>query len=265
MSPQFVAPYVKSNKNDVNDADGIAEASARPTMRFVEVKSVAQGHIQQLHRARQMVVLNRTGQCNQIHGFLLEYGIESPKGVRAVLRRLAEVLEDAENELPTEARALLRNLEELRRQDERVRLFDWQLAATAQRLEACQRAHGDPGDRVADGHSAGGGGGRRRGVPQRPGDGGMAGAGAAAALDGRPAAALGHQRARRPVPADASDPRGAVLATLRVEEDGRKKPLGAGHRATPGAEHCGGGPGKQERADRVGTTRARGGVRHPVC
>ena len=46
MSPQFVAPYVKSNKNDVNDADGITEASGRPTMRFVGVKSVAQGHIQ---------------------------------------------------------------------------------------------------------------------------------------------------------------------------------------------------------------------------
>ena len=146
MSPQFVAPYVKSNKNDVNDADGIAEASGRPTMRFVGVKSVAQGHIQQLHRARQMAVRNRTGQCNQIHGFLLEYGIESPKGMGAVLRRLAEVLEDADNELPTEGRALLRNLaDELRRLDERVKLFDMQLAAKAQQLEACQRLMAIPG------------------------------------------------------------------------------------------------------------------------
>ncbi len=146
MSPQFVAPYVKSNKNDLNDADGIAEASARPTMRFVGVKSVAQGYIQQLHRARQMAVRNRTGQCNQIHGFLLEYGIESPKGVGAVLRRLGDVLEDAENELPVEGRALLRDLsEELRRLDERVKLFDAQVAATAQRLEACQRLMAIPG------------------------------------------------------------------------------------------------------------------------
>ena len=88
MSPQFVAPYVKSNKNDVNDADAIAEASARPSMRFVGVKSVGQEHIQQLHRARQMAVRNRVAQSNQIHGFLLEYGVEAPKGVVALLRRL---------------------------------------------------------------------------------------------------------------------------------------------------------------------------------
>ncbi len=78
MSPQFVAPYVKSNKNDVNDADAIAEASARPSMRFVGIKSVGQEQIQQLHRARQMAVRNRVAQSNQIHGFLLEYGIEAP-------------------------------------------------------------------------------------------------------------------------------------------------------------------------------------------
>ena len=83
MSPQFVAPYVKSNKNDANDADGIAEASARPTMRFVPAKSAEQEHVQQLHRARQMAVRNRTAQGNQIHGFLLEYGIEAPRAAGA--------------------------------------------------------------------------------------------------------------------------------------------------------------------------------------
>lgn len=72
-----VASYVKSNKNDVNDADAIAEASARPSMRFVATKSVEQEHIQQLHRSRQMAVRNRTAQINQIHGFLLEYGRRS--------------------------------------------------------------------------------------------------------------------------------------------------------------------------------------------
>ena len=95
MSPQFVVPYVKSNKNDVNDADAIAEVSARPCMRFVGVSSVAQEHIQQVHRARQMAMRNRVAQTNQIHGFLLEYGIEAPKGTAALLRRLAEVLDDA--------------------------------------------------------------------------------------------------------------------------------------------------------------------------
>jgi len=146
MSPQFVVPYVKSNKNDANDADAIAEASARPTMRFAGVKSVEQQHIQQLHRARRMAVRNRTAQGNQIHGFLLEYGIASPKGAGALLRRLAEVLEDAENELPVEGRALLRELgDELRRLDARVRMFEAELAAVARRMPACERLMAIPG------------------------------------------------------------------------------------------------------------------------
>ena len=146
MSPQFVVPYVKSNKNDVNDADAIAEASARPGMRFVGVRSVGQAHIQQLHRARQMAMRNRDAQTNQIHGFLLGYGIEAPKGTAALLRRLAEVLEDAENELPYEGRALLAELgDEVRRLNGRIGLFEAQLGATAQRLPACQRLMTIPG------------------------------------------------------------------------------------------------------------------------
>ena len=109
MSPQFVVPYRKSNKNDVNDADAIVEASSRPSMRFVGLKSVAQQHVQQVHRARRMAVGNRTAQANEIHGFLLEYRIESSRR-GALLSRLAEVLEDAENELPHEGRALLREM-----------------------------------------------------------------------------------------------------------------------------------------------------------
>ena len=146
MSPQFVAPYVKSNKNDVNDADAIAEASLRPTMRFVGVKSVGRQHLQQVRRVRQMAVRNRTAQCNQIHGLLLEYGIESPKGVGALRKRLPEVLEDAENELPVEARALFRELrDELGRHDGRVAVFDAQLAAQARATPACRRLMDIPG------------------------------------------------------------------------------------------------------------------------
>ena len=146
MSPQFVAPYVKSNKNDVNDADAIAEASARPSMRFVGVKSVGQEHIQQLHRARQMAVRNRVAQSNQIPGFLLEYGVEAPKGVVALLRRLTDVLEDAENEISFEGCWLLRELgDELRRLDERVSMFDAQLTTVARETPACQRLMAVPG------------------------------------------------------------------------------------------------------------------------
>ena len=146
MNPRFVAPYVKSNKNDVNDADGIAEASARPSMRFVPAKAAAQEHVRQLHRARQMAARNRTAQGNQSHGFLLEYGIEAPRGKGALLRRLADVLEDAENELPVAGRALLRELgDELGRLDARVAMFDEQLAGVARETPACRRLMEIPG------------------------------------------------------------------------------------------------------------------------
>ena len=146
MSPHKVAPYMHRNKNDVNDADGIAEASSRPGMRFVGLKSVDQQQVQQLHRARRLAVKDRTAHTNQLHGFLLEYGIESPKGVRALLRRLPEVLEDAENELPVAGRALLSDLgEELRRLEERVRAFDARVAAVARAEPACQRLEAIPG------------------------------------------------------------------------------------------------------------------------
>ena len=106
MSPQFVKPYVKSNKNDVADADAISEASGRPSMRFVGVKSVEQEHIQQVHRARQLALKGLTAQRNQLHGFLLEYGIASPRGTGALLRRLEAELEATDNELSVASRAL---------------------------------------------------------------------------------------------------------------------------------------------------------------
>ena len=146
MSPQFVLPYVKSNKNDVNDADAIVEAAGRPSMRFVGVKPVASQHLQQLHRARQLAVKDRTAHGNQIQGFLLEYGVALPKGLSAMLKRLEAVLEDGENELPGEGRALVSDLaEELKRLDERVKGFDAQIEAIARQTPACQRLQQIPG------------------------------------------------------------------------------------------------------------------------
>jgi transposase len=82
MSPQFVKPYVKSNKNDFRDADAICEAVSRPTMRFVPIKTLEQQDLQSLHRVRSLTVAQRTAQANQIRGLLLEYGIVLPKGSR---------------------------------------------------------------------------------------------------------------------------------------------------------------------------------------
>ena len=81
MAPQFVKPYVKSNKNDANDAEAICEAVSRPTMRFVPTKCVAQQDWQMLHRVRSRLIGTRTQLSNQIRGLLAEYGIIIPSSV----------------------------------------------------------------------------------------------------------------------------------------------------------------------------------------
>src|SRR6266508_59926 len=83
MAPQFVKPYVKSNKNDRNDAEAICEAVARPNMRFVPVKTVQQQAVLALHRARAGVMKARNAQANQIRGLLGEFGIVLPQGHRS--------------------------------------------------------------------------------------------------------------------------------------------------------------------------------------
>jgi transposase len=121
MAPQFVKPYVKSNKNDAADAEAICEAVGRPTMRFVPIKNGEQQAVLSLHRARQGFVKARTAQANQIRGLLAEYGMTLPQGMGHIARRLPAILEDAENELPGMFRQLLRRLgEHLKELDRQV-------------------------------------------------------------------------------------------------------------------------------------------------
>ena len=82
MSPEYVRPYIKAQKNDDRDAEGIAEAATRPTMRFVEVKAQEQLDIQTLHRSRDRLVAERTALINQLRAILLERGIIVPQGKR---------------------------------------------------------------------------------------------------------------------------------------------------------------------------------------
>jgi transposase len=112
MAPQFVKPYVKTNKSDRNDAEAICEAVARPNMRFVPVKTDEQQAVLALHRARQGFVKARTAQGNQIRGLLAEFGIVIPKGIGHVAKCLPEILEDGENGLPGMMRELLLRLGE---------------------------------------------------------------------------------------------------------------------------------------------------------
>jgi len=112
ISPQFVKPYVKTNKNDCADAEAICEAVSRPNMRFVPIKTPEQQGILALHRARQSFVKARTAQANQIRGLLAEFGIAIPQGISHIAKRLPTILDDAENGLPGPFRLLLQRLRE---------------------------------------------------------------------------------------------------------------------------------------------------------
>ena len=81
LAPQFVKPYVKSNKNDANDAEAICEAMSRPNMRFVSIKTIAQQDVQAVHRIRAELMEQRNAKANQIRGLVSEYGLVAPTQV----------------------------------------------------------------------------------------------------------------------------------------------------------------------------------------
>ena len=140
INPQFVKPYVKGNKNDYNDAEGICEAVGRPNMRFVTIKTIEQQDIQGLHRIRQSVVKQRTALSNQIRGLLGEYGIVIAKGISQVRTRIPEILEDGENVLTDRFRSWLSEmLEAFRTLDERIKEYDRVIQREHATNEACQR------------------------------------------------------------------------------------------------------------------------------
>jgi transposase len=140
MAPQFVKPYVKSNKTDRNDAAAICEAMSRPSMRFVEVKSVEQQDIQAVHRVRSELVGQRTSKANQIRGLVGEYGLVAPVQLGALRGAIPNWLEDAENGLTERFRRLLAGLvEDLRRLDERIGELDTEIEAIAASDPVAQR------------------------------------------------------------------------------------------------------------------------------
>ncbi|HEX5434504.1 MAG TPA: IS110 family transposase [Candidatus Angelobacter sp.] len=140
MAPQFVKPYVKSQKNDANDAEAICEAVTRPNMRFVPQKSVEQQDLQCLHRVRSRLVACRTQLINQIRGLLAEYGIVLPQHPGQVRSGLPAVLEDAENQLTGFGRGLFRGLyEELAQLDEKIAYADNRIQIAFQAHPDCRR------------------------------------------------------------------------------------------------------------------------------
>lgn len=109
ISPRFVKPFVLGNKNDFADAQAICEAASRPSMRFVSPRTETQQTISALHRVREALVRDRTATTNQIHGFLLEFGISLPKGP-AILKRLPAVLAEHDAILPPRLLGILERL-----------------------------------------------------------------------------------------------------------------------------------------------------------
>lgn len=121
IPPQYVKPFVKRNKNDAADAEAICEAVTRPNMPTVPIKNVEQQAILSVHRARQGFVKARTAQANQIRGLLAEYGIAIPQGIGHIAKRVPEILEDGENDLPGSFRLLIQRLvDHLKELDRRV-------------------------------------------------------------------------------------------------------------------------------------------------
>lgn len=146
MSPEYVRPYVKAQKNDDRDAEAIAEAATRPTMRFVVLKSEAQLDMQTLHRARDRAVGERTSLMNQLRAVLLERGIIVPQGRAKLKLQVTELLRQGAGELSSRIHLLIADmLTRWLALDERIAAFDAEFAAEAKRDEAARRLTSIPG------------------------------------------------------------------------------------------------------------------------
>jgi transposase len=134
MSPRFVRPYVKSNKNDAKDAEAICEAVARPSMRFVAIKSQAQQDMLALHRVRALLIRERTALMNQMRGLLAECGIVAAPGAAHLRRALAEIRGADDDRISEVLRRLLVEMSDrLRSFEQRLAEYDQQITHMARR------------------------------------------------------------------------------------------------------------------------------------
>lgn len=143
---QFVRPFVKSNKNDFVDAEAIAEAAQRPTMRFVPLKTEDQLDVQALHRVRDRLVARRTGVINQLRAFLLERGITAQKGRRYLMRFLPAAMADLEQRLSPRMFRIIRQLwDEWKDVEQQIDGITREIDGIAKQDEACRRLTEIPG------------------------------------------------------------------------------------------------------------------------
>lgn len=140
VAPQFVKPYLQSQKNDANDASAICEAVSRPQMRFVPKKTVEQQDLQALHRVRSRLIGSRTQIGNQVRGLLAEYGIVLPQHLSQVRRGLPQLIDEKEQRLSDFAKRLFTNLyEELQALDQRILAMEAEIHQAFQQNALCQR------------------------------------------------------------------------------------------------------------------------------
>ena len=146
MPPQYVKPYVKTNKNDLNDAEAICEAVQRPNMHFVPKKSVDQQDIQMTHRIRQRMITARTALVNEARGLLAEYGIIMGKGIGQFSKSIVEIIDDEKNGLTPFGRRRMSGLwEELSDMQKRIASLDDEVASIYKNSDVCKRLGKVPG------------------------------------------------------------------------------------------------------------------------
>ncbi len=146
LPAQYVKPYLKGHKNDYRDAEAIAEAVQRPTMRFVPLKSAEQLDLQALHRIRSRLVTQRTAIINQIRGFLLERGLPVRQGPAALRLAIPELLSKRIDVLSPQVVRLIEDLcEDWRYLDTRVASTTAEIEALADKNEHCRRLMSAPG------------------------------------------------------------------------------------------------------------------------
>jgi transposase len=146
MPAKYVRPYSKGQKNDFRDAEAIAEAVQRPTMKFVATKTADQLDLQALHRVRQRLVSQRTGIINQIRAFLLERGIAVRQGLRFLRAELPHILAAPSDVLSPRIVQVIEGLAgDWRRLDERIEGLSGDIEAIARRDAGCERLMSVPG------------------------------------------------------------------------------------------------------------------------
>lgn len=146
MSPEYVRPYVKAQKNDDNDAEGIAEAATRPTMRFVELKSQDRLDLQTVHRVRSRLVAARKALLNQLRAILLERGHTFRQGRTVLAREIDALLAEPPSDLSARILSMLADTRaEWRELDRRIDALNDELAEHARADEAASRLTSIPG------------------------------------------------------------------------------------------------------------------------